>query len=117
MIRKVSRNARSLTRPIVAISLVVIFTIQNGLSQAPKVAQLSEKQSLLLLDLENLAAQAANLTSGLARARANAEIADLLWTLDKQRAKELLGEAYKLTSPGPEVMRAYLLYVLDDLSA
>jgi hypothetical protein len=101
MIRKVSRNARSLTRPIVAISLVVIFTIQNGLSQAPKVAQLSEKQSLLLLDLENLAAQAANLTSGLARARANAEIADLLWTLDKQRAKELLGEAYKLTSPDP----------------
>jgi hypothetical protein len=92
---------RSSTQPIVAISLVVLFTVQIGLSQVPKVAPLSEKQSLLLIDLQNLAAQATNLTSGLARARANAEIADPLWTLDEQRAKELLKEAYGLTLPDP----------------
>src|SRR5437660_12915983 len=101
MTGKFLRNAQSLTRLIVALSLVVLFTIQIGLSQVPNVAPLSEKQSLLLIDLQNLAAQAANLTSRLARARANAEIADPLWTLDEQRAKELLGEAYKLTFPDP----------------
>jgi pentatricopeptide repeat protein len=101
MIRKVLRNARSLTRPIVAISLVVLFTVQNSLSQVPNVAPLSEKQSLLLIDLQNLAAQATNLTNNLARARANAEIADSLWRLDEQSAKELLREAYKLTFPDP----------------
>lgn len=94
-------NARPLTRSFVAISLVVLFTIQIGLSQVPNAAPLSEKQSLLLIDLQNLAAQATNLTSGLARARANAEIADPLWTLDEQGAKELLKEAYKLTFPDP----------------
>jgi hypothetical protein len=101
MIRNVLLNARSLTKPIVAISFVVIFTVQNGLSQAPNVAPLSEKQSLLLIDLENLAAQAANLPSGLARARANVEIADPLWRLDEKRAKELLKGAYILTFPDP----------------
>ena len=101
MTRKLLQNARSLARLIVAISLVVLFTIQNGPSQVPNVAPISEKQSLLLIDLQNLATQAANLTSGLARARANSEIADALWTLDEPRAKELLGEAYKLTSPEP----------------
>jgi pentatricopeptide repeat protein len=101
MIRKVLRNARSLTRPIVAISLVVLFTVPNGLSQVPNVAPLSEKQSLLLIDLQNLVAQATNLTNNLARARANAEIADSLWRLDEQSAKELLREAYKLTFPDP----------------
>ena len=50
MIRKVLRNARSLTRPIVAISLVVLFTVPNSLSQVPNVAPLSEKQSLLLIE-------------------------------------------------------------------
>jgi hypothetical protein len=101
MRRKLLQNARSLARLIVAISLVVLFTIQNGPSQVPNVARLTEKQSLLLIDLQNLAAQAANLTSGLARARANAEIADALWALDEPRAKELIGEAYNLTSPDP----------------
>src|SRR2546422_392258 len=101
MTRKLLQNARSLARLIVAISLIVLFTIPNGLSQVPNVARLTEKQSLLLIDLQNLAAQAANLTSGLARARANAEIADALWTLDEPRAKELIGEAYNLTSPDP----------------
>jgi hypothetical protein len=100
MRRKVLQNARSLGRLIVAISLLVLFTIPNGLSQVPNAARLTEKQSLLLVDLENLAAQAANLT-GLARARADAEIADSLWTLDEPMAKELIGEAYKLTSPDP----------------
>ncbi|HYX27501.1 MAG TPA: hypothetical protein VE863_02960 [Pyrinomonadaceae bacterium] len=99
MMRKVLRNAPLLPKPIIAISLVALFSIQNGLSQVPSVAQLSEKQSLLLLDLQNLAAQAAGLTSGLARARSYAEIADPLWSLDKQGAKKLLSEAYKLTSP------------------
>ena len=101
MIRNLLPNARSLTKPIVAISFVVIFTVQNGLSQVPNVAPLSDKQSLLLIDLQNLAVQATNLTSGLARARANVEIADPLWTLDEKRAKELLKEAYTLTFPDP----------------
>jgi hypothetical protein len=101
MISKLVRNAWSLTRASVAISLVVLFTVQTGPSQVQNVTALSEKQSQLLIDLQNLTAQAANLTSGLARARAYAEIADPLWVFDAPQAKELLKEAYVLTFPDP----------------
>lgn len=101
MISKVLRNAWYLRRASVATTLLVLFIVQAGPSQVPNVTPLSEKQFLLLTDLQSLAAQAANLTSRLARARAYAEIADPLWTLDEQRTKELLGEAYTLTSPDP----------------
>lgn len=101
MIIKVLPTAWSLTRASVATSLLVLLTVQTVPSQAPNVAALSEKQSRLLIDLQNLAAQATNLPNNLARARANAEIADPLWILEEQSAKELLTEAYKLTFPEP----------------
>ena len=101
MISKVLPTTWSLTRASVATSLLILLTVQTVPSQTPNVAALSEKQSQLLIDLQNLAAQATNLTNNLARARANAEIADPLWILEEQSAKELLKEAYKLTFPDP----------------
>jgi len=101
MIGEVPRNAWSLIRASVATSLLLLLTVQAGPSQVQNVTAFSEKQSQLLIDLQNLAAQATNLTSGLARARADVEIADPLWVLDESRAKELLREAYKLTFPDP----------------
>jgi hypothetical protein len=101
MIGKVLRNVWSLIRASVATSLLVLLTVQAGPSQVQNVTAFAEKQSQLLIDLQNLAAQATNLTSGLARARADVEIADPLWVLDEPQAKELLRDAYKLTFPDP----------------
>jgi hypothetical protein len=71
----------------------------------PGIGQIQARKSIppieedlkltLFSELQSLAAQATNLASPLARARANAEIADALWGLDEERAKEILTEAYK----------------------
>lgn len=101
MTSKLLENVGCLIRKSVTICLIVVFSLQLGNSQLQNVTALSEKQSQVLIDLQNLAAQATNLKSGLDRARANAEIADPLWALDESQAKELLREAYKLTFPEP----------------
>ncbi len=56
-------------------------------------------KGLLLSDLQVLDAKSVKLDNGLARAVAKAEIAAALWSLDNERAKALLREAYKLTLP------------------
>ncbi|HEX8423241.1 MAG TPA: hypothetical protein VF634_07515 [Pyrinomonadaceae bacterium] len=57
------------------------------------------KRNLLLTDLSALEIEAEKLTQPLARALAQAEIADAAWTLDQEWAKKLLREAYELTLP------------------
>lgn len=57
------------------------------------------KRLTLISDLQFLASDALNLEKPLARALAQAEIADAAWPLDEAWAKKLLREAYELTLP------------------
>jgi hypothetical protein len=56
----------------------------------------------LLADLKTLAIEVPKLDGPLARALADAEIADAAWTLDRDWAKKTLREAYHLTYPPAE---------------
>lgn len=60
------------------------------------------KRLSLLSDLQFLASDSSNLTSPLARASAQAEVADAAWALDSAWAKKLLREAFELTLPPEE---------------
>ncbi len=60
------------------------------------------KRLSLLSDLQSLASDSLNLDKPLARSLAQAEIADVAWTLDRAWAKKLLREAYELTLPSEE---------------
>ncbi|HEV2708558.1 MAG TPA: hypothetical protein VGV59_21775 [Pyrinomonadaceae bacterium] len=59
----------------------------------------------MLADLQFLASDALNLDTPLARAAAQAEIADAAWHVDVAWAKKLLREAYELTMPPEEEQR------------
>ena len=60
------------------------------------------RKSLLLSDLQALEAKADKIAAPLSRARAQAEIADAAWPLDREWAKKLLREAYELILPPEE---------------
>lgn len=60
------------------------------------------KRLTLLSDLQFLASDSSNLKHPFARAAAQAEIADAVWTLDRAWAQKLLREAYELTLPSEE---------------
>ena len=62
----------------------------------------NEEKLLLIADLQSLNAQAANLSSPLARARARVEIADSLWYLNEESAKKVLTQVYELILPEEE---------------
>lgn len=87
--------------------LPVLLASISSMSQAQTVARPTEtfdhenavKRNLLLTDLSALEIEAEKLTQPLARALAQAEIADAAWTLDQEWAKKLLKEAYELTLP------------------
>lgn len=57
------------------------------------------QRNLLFADLRGLEIEAEKLDKPLARALAQAEIADAVWTLDQEWVKKLLREAYELTFP------------------
>jgi len=63
------------------------------------------RKAVLLSDLKSLALEIPKLDGPLARALANAEIADAAWTLDRNWALRLLKEAYQLTYLTEEEMR------------
>jgi hypothetical protein len=65
------------------------------------------KRLSLLSDIQFLASDSSNLNNPLARAAAQAEIADAAWALDSAWAKKLLREAFELTLP-PEEEQAKL---------
>lgn len=56
----------------------------------------------LLSDVKTLAVEVAKLDGALARSMAEAEVADAAWTLDRDWAKSILKEAYRLTYPTEE---------------
>ena len=63
------------------------------------------RKAVLLSDLKSLALEIPKLDGPLARALANAEIADAAWALDRNWALRLLKEAYQLTYLTEEEMR------------
>jgi hypothetical protein len=74
----------------------------------PKPDRDEELQRLVLLsDLKNLAIEIPRLDGSLARAMADAEIADAAWTLDPDWARKMLREAYRLTYPTDEEQRKF----------
>lgn len=83
------------------------FDRSQGLKSVPSDEEAVNKKLFLLSDLQALEIGATKLDEPLARARANAEIADAAWSLDQPLAKRLLREAYALTLP-PEDERAAL---------
>jgi len=65
----------------------------------------SLQKAVLLADLKSLALEVPKLDGPLARALANAEIADAAWMLDRNWSKNLLREAYQLTYLSEEEQR------------
>jgi hypothetical protein len=62
----------------------------------------AQKKLELLSDLQGLGARAKQLDKPLARGMAEAEVADALWSIDRDLAKELLRDAHSLTFPEEE---------------
>jgi hypothetical protein len=85
------------------VMLLLLITPGSGQSVIPQNSyDVEAKKHSLLSDLQFLAADSLNLEKPLARALAQAEVADAAWTLDLTWAKKLLREAYELTLPPEE---------------
>ena len=78
---------------ILCVSISLVHAQRNPKNDADEALQ----QLTLLTDLKSLALEIPKLAGPLARALANAEIADAAWTLDRSWAKSLLKDAYLLT--------------------
>ena len=94
------------TRILPLIMLICLLASENyGQSKQPIGAAddvvLSQKLSLLS-ELRGLEARAKQLEKPLARATGEIEIADAVWLLDRDLAKELLRDAYDHTFPSDE---------------
>lgn len=78
-----------------------------GAQTAPKVNrnEAAMQKTVLLSDLKTLALEIPKMDGPLARALAQAEIADAAWTLDPKWARTLLQEAYEYTYPTAEELR------------
>jgi hypothetical protein len=63
---------------------------------------LANQRFVLLSELQSLGARAKLLDHPLARALAEAEVADAAWSIDRDLAKQLLRDAYDLSSPGED---------------
>jgi len=74
---------------------------QSNTSGSSDHALLNQRFALLS-ELQSLGARAKILDPPLARALAQAEVADAAWFIDRELAKQLLREAYDLASPGEE---------------
>ncbi|HZG50857.1 MAG TPA: hypothetical protein VEZ40_01865 [Pyrinomonadaceae bacterium] len=68
-------------------------------TQKPTVSDIEVQKSALLSELQILASDSLKLDKPLARALAQAEIADAAWPLDEEWARKLLREAFELTLP------------------
>jgi hypothetical protein len=101
-----NRKARSLTEAALLLLAMILFPISAyGQSKAAdaEVADAAVRKLSLLSELQGLEARAKRLEKPLARAMAEAEIADALWVLDRDEAQNLLREGYDLTFPSEEV--------------
>lgn len=88
---------------LLAIVLLMVSSHHSQSMQNDRLALSGEKvrieTDLLLSDLHGLESRAAKFNKPLARASANAEIADAAWALDRQWAMKLLRDAYGSTFP------------------
>ena len=89
------------------LSLVICLLILTSLfcysQTAPKRSGDEALQKFTLMaDIKTLALEIPRLDGQLARALAQAELADAAWTLDRTWARNALREAYRLTYPTPE---------------
>ena len=83
----------SLLLSVLCVSVLLVHAQKNSKSDGDE-----ELQKLALLsDLKSLALEIPKLDGPLARALADAEIADAAWTLDRSWAKTLLKDGYRLT--------------------
>jgi hypothetical protein len=81
-------------------TLFLLATVHGQSTPAPtKPDDFLQQRLVLLSDLQGLTARARQIEKPLARATAETEIADALWPLDRELAKDLLRDAYKLTFP------------------
>jgi hypothetical protein len=91
-------------QPLILILVFLAIFSSASLAQTtsppePSGGETALRRNLLLTDLRSLEIEVLKLDKPLARALAQAEIADAVWTLDKEWAKKLLREAYELTLP------------------
>lgn len=89
---------------LVSILLLLFLLAPSYESQTIKTSpnddsMLLAEKGMLLSDLQVLDTKSVKLDNGLAQAVAKAEIAAALWSLNNERAKVLLRDAYKLTLP------------------
>jgi hypothetical protein len=92
-------------RLILVLGLLILSNLSSysqTVSHRPGPNESALQRLALTSDLKNLAIEIPKLDGPLARALADAEIADAAWTLDRDWAKNLLREAYRLTYPNEE---------------
>ena len=87
--------------------LVVLFlwsssSYSQTVNSQPDDDEKALRKVALLSDLKTLAIEIPNIDGSLARALADAEIADAAWLPDRGWAKTLLKEAYQFTYPSDE---------------
>src|SRR5688572_11417693 len=93
---------------LASITAVLLFQFSWSAARAqtlppPSTTIEAEQKKLeLLSDLQILAARAKQLGKPLARAVAQAEIADAAWWVDRSMAEDLLRDAFSATLPGEE---------------
>jgi hypothetical protein len=80
---------------------LTLAAICHGQTSEPKTGgvDIAARETELLADLKALAAEAQKLEKPLARAAADAEIADAAWSLDREWSRTLLLEAFRRTLP------------------
>ena len=83
----------SLLLSILCVSVCLVHAQKNSRNDSDETL----RKLTLLTDLKSLALEIPNLDGPLARALADAEIADAAWNLDQSWAKSLLKDAYQLT--------------------
>ncbi|HEY6121643.1 MAG TPA: hypothetical protein VIV66_16915 [Pyrinomonadaceae bacterium] len=87
--------------------LVILFlgsssSYSQTVNSQPADDEKAFRKVALLSDLKTLAIEVPKIDGSLARALADAEIADAAWLLDRGWAETLLKEAYRLTYPSDE---------------
>ncbi|MGZ5435579.1 MAG: hypothetical protein ACXWID_07365 [Pyrinomonadaceae bacterium] len=87
---------------IIAVLLFWTGARTQTLLPQPTTNDLEQKRLELLSDLQILAVRAKQLGKPLARAMAQAEIADAAWWVDRSLAEDLLRDAYSATLPDEE---------------
>jgi hypothetical protein len=94
-------------RQFLLLCTLMVSVVSSTGGQTSEAVRTKEDAALrklaLLIDLQALDAKAAKLDKPLARATARTEIADAAWELERDWAKTLLAEAYRLTFPDEKV--------------